>query len=122
MIEFWYSTRCTREIKLIVCIATCIIIYFCSRIQELDVLYTGIAIAIGISVHLFRNLKLKIDPQNPYAQGFNLVLNILPTFSAIFLILMLPKSQQLFLSIQSLGFIALGFFIISIYDNRAKRF
>ena len=35
MLEFWYSERCTRQIKLMVIIATCILIYAASTVAQL---------------------------------------------------------------------------------------
>ncbi len=36
MLEFWYSERCSRQIKLIAIIATCILIYTASTVAQLD--------------------------------------------------------------------------------------
>ena len=33
MLDFWYSARCTREIKWGVCIVVCLCIYLASNIQ-----------------------------------------------------------------------------------------
>lgn len=40
MLEFWYSDKCTHQIKLMVCIATCVMIYLCSTVQQLSLMFT----------------------------------------------------------------------------------
>ncbi len=121
MLNFWYSERCTREIKLIVSICTCILIYLCSTAQQLQPTFVGIGLAIGISIHLLRILSLKITLKNLHQKGFQIILFVIPIMSSIILIMALPKQNQFFLALQCLGFIALGLFMVSIYIERSKR-
>ena len=51
MLEFWYSERCHRQIKLVVIIATCIVIYAASTVAQLDPVLVGLSLGIGIVVH-----------------------------------------------------------------------
>lgn len=122
MLDFWYSEKCTREIKLMACIITCAIIYFCSSIQQLSPLFTGLSLAIGICIHSLRNISFKISADSPYAQGFKILFAILPMSTLIFLMTLLPTEHKLYLAIQCVGFTAIGLFMLSIYENRAKRF
>ncbi|OTG64699.1 hypothetical protein [Acinetobacter silvestris] len=119
MFNFWYSKQCTRQIKLIVCILTCAIIYICSSIQQLTPLFVGISLSIGLIIHLLRKLELKISNEHLYQQGFQILFSII---SLVTLIQLLPTQNKIYLAIQCLGFSAIGLFIVSIYENRAKRF
>ncbi|OTG84017.1 hypothetical protein [Acinetobacter sp. ANC 4648] len=122
MFNFWYSNQCTRQIKLIICIVTCTIIYACSSIQQLTPLFTGISLSIGLMIHMLRNVSLKISTDHPYKQGFQILFSILPIISLITLINLLPAQNKIYLAIQCIAFTAIGLFIVSIYENRAKRF
>ena len=122
MLNFWYSEKCTREIKLVVCIATCAIIYFCSTIAPLQPLYVGLCLVVGVLLHVLHQAKNKLNTKNKYAQGFQILFFVLPIIVINFLIGSTPSTDKVWLIIQSLGFICLGLFVVSIYGNRAKRF
>ena len=122
MLDFWYSERCTREIKLITSIVTCVIIYYCSSFEKLSPTFTIICLAIGIATHVLRMLSLKIAENNPYAQGFKILFAIFPMLALVMIIYLIPTTHKIFTAIQAIGFTALGLFIVSIYQNRAKRF
>ena len=64
ILDFWYSERCTRQIKLIICISTCVVIYLSAKPAELSIWFVGFALLIGISLHLTRECILKIKSQN----------------------------------------------------------
>jgi hypothetical protein len=117
MLEFWYSDKCTRQIKLIVCIATCVMIYLCSTVQQLSPMFTGISIAIGMSLHGLRTLSLKIAADNPYKKGFAILTFVMPLIALITLISMLPAEHRLMLIIQLIGFAAIGLFILSTFPK-----
>lgn len=122
ILDFWYSERCTRQIKLLICIIVCIAIYFSSMKQQLSPLFAGLSLAVGILIHLLRKWRLKIHKSNPYHQGFNILFSVIPIILFITIINMLPSNQKLYLAIQCLGFICLGLFIVSLYENRSKRY
>ena len=122
MLEFWYSERCTREIKLISSIVVCGIIYYCSGIEKLSTTLTMICLGIGVVAHLLHQQSLKISENNPYAQGFKTLFSIAPIVAVILVICLLAPQHKLFTAIQAIGFSALGLFIVSIYQNRVKRF
>ena len=42
MLNFWYSERCSRQIKLIVCIATCVMIFMAAQVQQLGAIFIGL--------------------------------------------------------------------------------
>ena len=126
MLEFWYSERCSRQIKLIVIIATCILIYAASTVAHLDPVFVGVGLAIGIVVHLLHHFRLKISKSNPYANGFSALSRVIPIIALITLFGYLPEQHEQWtkfaLGLQCFGFAAIGFFIVSIYESRAKRF
>lgn len=122
MLDFWYSARCSREMKVIISILTCVIIYYCATIEKLSPTFTVICLAIGISTHLLRMLGLKIAQHNVYAQGFKILFSIYPLLALMLLMAFLPAQHKILTSIHAIGFAALGLFIMSIYQNRAKRF
>ncbi|MDY6483560.1 MULTISPECIES: hypothetical protein [Acinetobacter] len=122
MLDFWYSEQCTREIKLVSCIVTCVMIYYFSTIAPLEALYVCFALAIGVLFHVLRLLDIKLNQQNKYAEGFKVIFFTIRILAVIFLVQALPETNKLSLIAQSLGFICLGFFLVTIYENRAKRF
>jgi len=124
MLEFWYSERCSRQIKLIVVIATCILIYAASTVAQLGPVFVGVSLAIGIVVHLLHHFRLKISKSNPYANGFSALSRVIPIIALITLFGYLPEQQwgKFALGLQCLGFAAIGLFIVSIYESSAKRF
>lgn len=118
MLEFWYSDQCSRQLKLMVCIATCVIIYLCSTVQQLSPMLTGISVGIGMAIHVLRALSLKIAADNPYKKGFAILVFIMPLMAIITLISVLPAQHKLMLSIQAIGFAAIGLFILSTFPKR----
>lgn len=121
MLRFWYSAHCTREIKLIICIAVCAVIYYCTNIQQLTPLFAGLSLAIGAATHLLRHTHLKIAQEHPYKRSLQTISTLLPMAALTGLVLYLPKAHQAVLGMQCIGFSAIGLFLISIYENRAKR-
>ncbi|OTG68576.1 hypothetical protein B9T25_03525 [Acinetobacter sp. ANC 4470] len=118
MLQFWYSDRCTRQIKLMVCIATCGMIYLSSIAQQLSAMFTGISLVIGMSIHLLRALSLKITANNPYKNGFTLLFWVMPLIALMTLIAALPTEHKIMLILQAIGFTAIGLFILSTFPNR----
>lgn len=118
MLQFWYSDRCTRQIKLLVCIATCVMIYLCSTMQQLSAMFTAISLMIGMGIHLLRALSLKIAADNPYKNGFTLLFRLMPFTALMTLIAALPTEHKIMLTLQSIGFTAIGLFILSTFPNR----
>ncbi|MFH7766643.1 hypothetical protein [Acinetobacter sp. BSP-28] len=118
MLEFWYSDKCSRQLKLMVCIATCVIIYICSTVQQLSPMFTGISVGIGMGIHVLRALSLKVSANNPYKKGFTILVFIMPLMALITLISMLPAEHKLMLAIQAIGFVAIGLFILSTLPKR----
>ncbi len=122
MLDFWYSERCTRQIKLIICIAVCAIIYYCSNIQQLSPLFEGLSLAVGLALHFLRIVHLNIANTNRYKPVFQIIFSMLPIIALIALIISLPQTHQAILALQCICFSAIGLFLVSIYENRAKRF
>ena len=118
MLQFWYSDRCTRQIKLMVCIATCVMIYLCSTVQQLSAMFSGISLMIGMGIHLLRALSLKIAEDNAYRNGFTILFRLIPFTALITLIAALPTEHKIMLILQMIGFTAIGLFILSTFPNR----
>ncbi|MFW1689351.1 hypothetical protein ACG9H2_05125 [Acinetobacter ursingii] len=121
MLDFWYSERCTRGIKLGICIATCVIIYLSSTTEKLPALFVVMSLLLGMIHHFLQQKISRIQADNPYAEGFSIIGFVLPIIALITLIAFLPQPHQWILAIQVIGFSALGLFIVSIYQNRAPR-
>ena len=118
MLQFWYSDQCTRQIKLLVCIATCVMIYLCSTVQQLSAMFTGISLMIGMGIHLLRALSLKIVADNPYKNGFTLLFWVMPFTALMTLMAALPTEHKIMLILQTIGFTAIGLFILSTFPDR----
>lgn len=118
MLQFWYSDKCTRQIKLMVCIATCVMIYLCSTVQQLSAMFSGISLMIGMGIHLLRALSLKIAEDNAYRNGFTILFRLIPFTALITLIAALPTEHKIMLILQTIGFTAIGLFILSTFPNR----
>ena len=118
MLNFWYSDRCNREIKLIVCIVTCSLIYLCSTQQQLSPIFIGFSLLIGMTLHMLRALRVKMAQDNPYKQGFAILFFVFPLMLLITLISNLPSEHKFVLTVQVLGFVGLGLFILSTFPKR----
>ncbi|WP_089604297.1 hypothetical protein [Acinetobacter piscicola] len=122
LLDFWYSERCTRQIKLMVSVITCAIIYYCSTFEKLSPIFTLASLAIGISIHVLRNISIKIAMGTPYLKLYKILFAVFPIFTFSILVFLLPNANKLYTAIQALGFVALGLFVVSIYESRQKRF
>lgn len=120
MLTFWYSERCNRQIKLIICISTCVLIFLCAEQKQLAPRFAGISLAIGLMINLL--YKLRQDKLKTLSQSLKCSLASLPILCLMCLIYFLPDEQRWILALQCVGFTAIGLFIVSIYSQRAKRF
>lgn len=118
MLQFWYSDKCTRQIKLMVCIATCVMIYLCSTVQQLSAIFTGSSLMIGMGINLLRALSLKIAADHPDKNGFTLLFWVMPFTALMTLMAALPTEHKVMLILQTIGFTAIGLFILSTFPNR----
>ena len=50
MLDYLYSERCTREVKLIVSVVTCAVIYYCSNIEKLSTELTLLCLMLGFMI------------------------------------------------------------------------
>ena len=121
MLDFWYSERCTRGMKLGICIATCILIYLSSTVEKLSAPFVIVSLLLGIVVHFLQQKIRRIASDHPYAQGFSILGFVFPIISLISIISFLPDIHKWGLAVQVISFSALGLFIVSIYQNRARR-
>lgn len=122
MLDFWYSARCHRQIKLFLCIAVCLMIYSTARVAELSLMFSLISVGLGAFIHVLRVIKIKLQAQQRYNTALDSVFFILPLVYWLILMLSLPQYHLWALMLQAVGFMALGLFVISIYSQRAQRF
>lgn len=121
MLEFWYSERCSREIKLVSSLVVCGAIYFCSSITQLAPLWVGFSLALGVLIHILFTQFLKLATSHPYRITLRNGIYIFQLFALLSLAYVLPEQHKWVLWLQCIGFHALGLFLVSIYSNRAKR-
>jgi hypothetical protein len=81
-------------------------------------MFTGISIAIGMSLHGLRILSLKISADNPYKKGFSILIWVMPLMAFITLISALPTEHKIILAMQAIGFSGIGLFVLSTFPNR----
>lgn len=122
MLDFWYSDKCHRQIKLVLCIALCLLIYTCAKVAELSIAFSVMSLGLGALVHLLRQLKLKLQANSRYNSGFDALFFVLPCLYWLVLMFLLPQQDVWALMLQAIGFSVLGLFVVSIYSNRARRF
>lgn len=118
MLNFWYSPRCTREIKWGICIVVCICIYFSSTVQQLPTKYSVIALVLGLAIHALRHVLQAAVKQKPILK---VIFYAVLAMSITLLIYSLPQDNRLIFTIQSLGFVSLGLCLVSNHVQRAKR-
>lgn len=122
MLDFWYSERCTRHIKMLVCVITCLIIFISSSHAALPAIFVYLSLSIGIALHLLRLYALKPKQSVKIKQMSRIAFYLMPIVLWAVVSLVLPQQHLAMLMIQIIAFSALGLFIISIYSDRAKRF
>ncbi|MDM1245906.1 hypothetical protein HX005_00610 [Acinetobacter sp. R933-2] len=121
MLDFWYSERCTRQVKLIVSIMLCIVIFYCSNIEKLSPIFVGIGLVLGMALHVLYRAASQKAAQNPQKKWMKIAAVYLPIFIQITIIYwFLKQSNFVYLAIQALGFMMLGLVLISNYQNRSK--
>lgn len=120
MLNFWYSERCTRPIKLAVCIVLCSIIYIASQFEKLDSTFTLICLAIGVLTHFLYQFLIKAQ-QKHFKKSARLIILLLPITTFFIMVYLLPALHLWALALQALGFSVLGLCLVSIYQNRAPR-
>jgi len=120
MLAYWYNA--SRQIKLIVIISVCAAIYAANQIQPLPPTYTVLSLIFGFGLHVGHYLNSKISNDTSGKSSFRFLSSIYPIFIVVILMYLLPAQHKWILAIQALGFVLVGFFLVSIYQNRAKRF
>lgn len=121
MLKYWYSPQCSRQIKLLICIATIAITFYCSEIAKLATLLTLFSLLLGMLVHLLATLYLQIPAENPYHRSFRILFSLTPWMGWSILFLQLPDVDRWAQAIQIVGFSLIGFYLVTIYANRAPR-
>ena len=121
MLNFWYSERCHRQIKLVLCVLTCVLIYMTSQIMALSPLFIGLSLALGAFIHVLKQWEFRRKAQQNHTLWLEVILFSLPLLVWLVMITYLPALHRWALMLQVLGFSAMGLFVVSIYSHRAKR-
>ena len=120
MLEFWYSQRCTRQIKLFLCVVSFVLVYWSSSITKITTGFACASLLLGLSLHIAYQLGRKtimLEQRNL----FGLFCSSIFVFILAGLIWMLPENNKAITSLQVIGYSMLGFFVISIYALRSRR-
>lgn len=123
MFNFWYSERCTRPIKLSVIIGTCVVILTASQSLQLSTTFTGFSLALGVLLHFIHAWSLQIRQNHPDKKHFQRLFLGIPIVGILLLSLSLAATDLisfLVLWVQLLGFVLIGFFLVSTVEHRAK--
>ncbi|MBE2171246.1 hypothetical protein IIQ44_04935 [Acinetobacter oleivorans] len=120
MLAYWYNAP--RHIKLIFIIAVCATIYVANQVQPLSPAYSILSLIFGFGLHGGHYLNSKISNDTSGKSSFRFLSSIYPIFIVVILMYLLPAQHKWILAIQALGFVLVGFFLVSIHQNRAKRF
>ena len=123
MLHFWYSERCTRQIKLLICIITVAVTLYFSEMTKLSTSLTLLSLLLGMVIHGLYSLLMKFpQPNNTWSQSFKILPDLTLLMGWILLYLQLPEEYQLAQAVQLFGFSLTGFYIVSIYANRTPRY
>lgn len=120
MLDFWYSSRCTRQIKLALCVITFALVYWSSNISKVATSFACASLLLGLSLHGFYQLSLKAKWHEQRGL-LNLMASCIFILIIAGLIYLLPKNDQAITALQIIGYSLLGFFSISIYSQRSRR-
>ncbi len=120
MLAYWYNAP--RHIKLIFIIIVCVAVYAANQVQPLSPIYTILSLIFGFGLHTGHYLNTKLSNNTSGKSSFRFLSSIHPIFIVVILMYLLPAQHKWILAIQALGFVLVGFFLVSIYQNRAKRF
>ncbi|HIC8778811.1 TPA: hypothetical protein ACW706_003772, partial [Acinetobacter baumannii] len=72
--------------------------------------------------HFGQYLQTKIPEHSSYKFKLQFLLRVYPLIIVAIIMWLLPPQYNWIATIQALGFVLVGFFLVSIYQNRAKRF
>lgn len=125
MLKFSNTDRQQRQIKLVVIILICIAIYVSSLSMQLSQILILVSLALGILIYGMHHFRRKLKADHPYANGFQSLSNVIPIVIFITMMGYFPQQKSILetiaLSIQVLGFMAVGIFLVSTVSNRSKR-
>ncbi len=123
MLHFWYSERCTRPIKLLICIVTVAVTLYFAEMAKLSTSLTLLSLALGVAIHGLYSLLMKLpQPNSAWSQSFKILPDLTLLMGWMLLYLQLPEEHQLVQAVQLFGFSLTGFYIVSIYENRTPRY
>lgn len=120
MLAYWYNAP--RHIKLIFIIVVCVAVYAANQVQPLPPIYTILSLIFGFGLHIGHYLNTKLSNNTSGKSSLGVLIKIYPILIIIILMYLLPVQYKWIHLIQALGFVLIGFFLVSIYQNRAKRF
>ena len=74
MLHFWYSERCTRPIKLLICIITVAVTLYFSEMTKLSTSLTLLSLLLGMVIHGLYSLLMKLpQPNSAWSQSFKIL-------------------------------------------------
>lgn len=120
MLAYWYNAP--RHIKLIFIIVVCVAVYAANQVQPLSPIYTILSLIFGFGLHIGHYSNTKFSNNTSGKSSLGVLIKIYPILIIIILMYLLPVQHEWIHLIQALGFVLVGFFLVSIYQNRAKRF
>lgn len=123
MLHFWYSERCTRPIKLLICIVTVAVTLYFSEMTKLSTSLTLLSLALGVAIHGLYSFLLKLQHRElAWSQRLHYLPSLTLLMGWMLLYLQLPGEHQLAQAVQLFGFSLTGFYIVSIYANHTPRY
>ena len=119
MLAYWYNAP--RHIKLIFIIVVCAAIYAANQVQPLSPTYTVLSLVLGFGLHFGQYLQTKIPEHSSYKLKLQFLLRIYPLIIVAIIMWLLPLNT---IDCNNTSFrLCTGWiFLVSIYQNRAKRF
>ena len=64
MLRFWYSERCSRQIKLLVCMFTVAVTLYFSETVKLSTRLTLFSLVLGVAIRGLYSLLLKLQQRD----------------------------------------------------------
>ena len=119
MLEFWYSSRCTKHIQLMVSICSCIMTYIASTVVSLSTFKSIACLIFGISLHLLYMLLQRLGDKHRAREGYSILSLAIVVIGMMWIASLLREHWALML--QGFGFMMIGFVLVSMRTQRAKQ-
>lgn len=114
MIKFSCSKYWTRQTQLITCIGTCAFLYCISTVAALSSIFVLLSVFLGIGIYALQLLIKRIPDQLKYRKGVLILCWVLPVIMLGIIQSYLDQTHKLALMLQVIGFIVLGWLLVSL--------